>query len=227
MRNVPKPKWALFCSRGVPNPASERQHQREARAAALASERRRLKAKGASEADIEMNLMEMDLTMTSQLSVFLDKVDADRLAAFTKKKPPSERVIWVMMDSGAANHVCDPVKHFGVFKLHTDNPGRKFVTATGEVVENKGEKRVRVQTTEGSVCNITFQCADVDMAVLSTRKLCQSGHEVLYQENGGLIIDTKSGQTTRFVQRGGVYYVKLRVLRPSEAERAADFARQA
>ena len=78
----------------------------------------------------------------------------------------------------------------------------------------------------GSVCNVAVQCADADMAVLSNRKLCQSGHKVLYKEKGGLIIDTRTGQTTKFIQRGGVYYLKLRVLRPSERERAEGFARQ-
>ena len=88
-------------------------------------------------------------------------------------------------------------------------------------------KHTRVRTAEGSVCNVVFQCADVDMPVLSTRKLCQSGHEVLYRENDGLIIDVKTGQTTRFIQRGGVYYLKLKVLRPNDEERAAGFVRPA
>ena len=91
----------------------------------------------------------------------------------------------------------------------------------------KGEKHTRIRTSEGSICNVTFQCADVDMPVLSTRKLCESGHEVLYKHNGGLIIDTKTGQTTKFVMRAGVYYLKLRVLKPAGHERAAGFGRQA
>ena len=40
-------------------------------------------------------------------------------------------------------------------------------------------------------------------------------------------IDTKSGQTTKFVQRGGVHYLKLRVLKPGAHERAEGFGRQA
>ena len=93
----------------------------------------------------------------------------------------------MMMDSGAANHVCDPARNCSDFNVHTDKPRKKFVTATGEVVPNQGEKHTRVRTSEGSVCNVTFQCAKVDMPVLSTRKLCQSGHDVLYRANGGMI----------------------------------------
>ena len=59
------------------------------------------------------------------------------------------------------------------------------------------------------------------MPVLSARTLCGTGHEVLYRKLGCAIIDTKTGQTTKFIQRAGVYYLKLRVLRPASRERAA------
>ena len=188
---------------------------------------RKLKAKGLSDMDIAEQLMDLDIHATNSLSVFLEQDTREKLSAFTSKSNDKEHTVWVMMDSGAANHVCDPTRHFIDFKLHIDRPGRKFVTATGQVVPNMGEKHTRVCTSEGSVCNVTFQCATVDMPVLSTRKLCESGHEVLYQRNGGIIIDIKSGQTTKFVMRAGVYYLKLRVLRPASRERAAGSGRQA
>ena len=89
------------------------------------------------------------------------------------------------------------------------------MTATGEIIPNMGERRVRVVTGEGRKCSITFQVAKVDTPVLSTRKLTECGHDVLYQQHGGVIIDNATGQRTKFVQRGGVYYVKLKVLTPT------------
>ena len=192
----------------------------------LNDERRRLKSKGLSDLEIAEHLMQADLELTERLSPLLEQRAAQRLATFRRKDSERESVIWVLMDSGAANHVCD-VKHFELFKLHNDRPGREFVTATGEVVPNLGTKNTKVNTSEGSTCNITFQCAEEDMPVLSTRKLCEAGHEVLYTNNGGLVIDTKRGQTTRFIQRAGVYYLKLHVLRPAKHERAEGFGRQA
>ena len=107
------------------------------------------------------------------------------------------------------------------------SPGPRggFGTATGEVTQNVGERRVRVETESKSKCNLAFQCANVDTPVLSTRKLCQSGHEVTYRANGGVIRDLKTGQVTRVVQRGGVYYVRLKVLKPAGAEKAQGFPR--
>ena len=132
-----------------------------------------------------------------------------------------------MMDSGAANHVCNPKLHFLQYLISDDKTKarRDFVTATGQIIHNLGEKRVRVETERKSKCNIVFQCADVDIPVLSTRKLCQSGHEVTYRKNGGVILDRKSGQQTKFILRGGVYYVKLKVLRPGSPEKSMGFAR--
>ena len=208
-------------------PKTAAQEERESRREFMASARRKLKAKGLSDMEIAEALMELDIRATNSLSVFLDQDSHEKLATFTNKIKHREHIVWVMMDSGAGNHVRAPEKHVAEYTLHTDKPSNKFVTATGQVVPNKGEKHTRIRTSEGSICNVTFQCADVDMPVLSTRKLCESGHEVLYKHNGGLTIDTKTGQTTKFVMRAGVYYLKLRVLKPAGHERSAGLARQA
>ena len=81
-----------------------------------------------------------------------------------------------MMDSGAADHVCHPDRHFLSYAIRQDTPkhGRRFVTATGQIIDNMGERHARVKTGEGCNCNITFQVAKVDTPVLSTRKLSES-----------------------------------------------------
>ena len=72
-------------------------------------------------------------------------------------------------------------------------------------------KKVKVETELGLKCGITFQCADVDTPVLSTKLLAQTGHEVTYRKDCGDILDLKTGKRTKFVLRGGVYYIELKI----------------
>ena len=103
--------------------------------------------------------------------------------------------------------------------------GRMFQTATGEEIRNSGEKHVRLGTREGQASTINFQCAPVDVSILSVRKLTQCGHEVRFSEMGGEIIHLKTGHNTRFAVKNGVYYIKMKVLDLHEQERAASFTR--
>ena len=87
------------------------------------------------------------------------------------------------------------------------------------------KKHVRLGTREGQASTINFQCAPVDVPILSVKKLTQCGHEVRFYEHGGEIIHLKTGHRTRFAARDGVYYLKMKVLDPPEPDRAASFTR--
>ena len=100
------------------------------------------------------------------------------------------------------------------------------MTATRDIIETEGFKHVKIQTGQGLRCTITFQCARVDTPVLSTKMLCQADHEVTYTKDGGWILDLRTGNKTKLVLRGGVYYIKLHIMSPSSEEQAADFHRQ-
>ena len=86
-------------------------------------------------------------------------------------------------------------------------------------------KKVKVETELGLKCGITFQCADVDTPVLSTKLLAQTGHEVTYRKDCGDILDLKTGKRTKFVLRGGVHYIKLNIRPPCDAEKDPSFVR--
>ena len=135
----------------------------------------------------------------------------------------------VMMDSGAGNHVCNPNVHVLAYKTNRNaasQSGRVFQTADGSEIRNLGEKHVRLRTTEGQSSTITFQCADVDTPILSTRRLALNGHEVRYYKNGGCIIHLKTGHRTKFIVYEGVYCIKLKELKPPANELNEGFGRQ-
>ena len=134
----------------------------------------------------------------------------------------------VMMDSGAGNHVCNPNIHVLDFKLHAtaaSKSGRVFQTADGTEIKNLGEKNVRLQTSEGQSSTITFQCADVDTPILSIRRLAMHGHEIRFTNKGGYILRLKTGHHTKVVIHEGVYFIKLKQLRPPANEQAEGVAR--
>ena len=135
----------------------------------------------------------------------------------------------VTMDYGAGSPACNPAMHVQADKTHQTSASKNgpvFQTADGTTTKNLGEKHVRLQTGEGQSSTITFQCADVDTPSLSTRRLALSGHEVRYYKNGGLIIHLKTGHRTKFVVYDGVYFIKLKELKPAANERDEGFGRQ-
>ena len=199
---------------------AEAQFQREA----ANRMKRKLEASGMSKAELGECMMDFHMS----LRPLRGQITAEKLAILDSQRQSKHepKFVWVMMDSGAANHVCDPRKHFMSFFTHNNTEGRKFVTATGEIIENEGFKNVKIQTEEGLKCTITFQCAKVDTPVLSTKMLCQADHEVTYTKDGGWILDLRTNKKTKVVLRGGVYYIKLHIMKPSSEEQAADFHRQ-
>ena len=71
--------------------------------------------------------------------------------------------IEVVMDSGAAESVApsDMAPWVPIKESDGSRAGRKFFSASGEVLQNLGEKMVSVYTNEGMPAQATFQVADV------------------------------------------------------------------
>ena len=61
---------------------------------------------------------------------------------------------------------------------------------------------------------------------LSTRRPALNGHEVRYDKNGGYIIQLKTGHRTKFVVYEGVYFIKLKELKPPTNELNEGLGRQ-
>ena len=71
----------------------------------------------------------------------------------------------------------------------------------------------------------TFEDADVDMPIMSVDELCANGElgsDVVFRRSEGVIVDVKSGTSSKFVRRTGVYFMKLFV--PRDRVTDVDFA---
>ena len=67
--------------------------------------------------------------------------------------------------------------------------------------------------------------ADVEMPILSTHELARHKNKLEYDEHEGIIRNKETGETTKFVQRAGVYFVKLFFKKDIVADQASDFGR--
>ena len=93
--------------------------------------------------EIDERMMDFEIEAPS-LRPLLHKETVDRLAIIGKARSNRREpaYMWIMMDSGAANHVCDPSKHFLAYRTHTEGrAGKNFVTATRQIIPNLGEKK--------------------------------------------------------------------------------------
>ena len=91
--------------------------------------------------------------------------------------------------------------------------GRKYVSASGEVLPNLGEKRVSVYTNEGIPAEATFQVADVTRPLCSIARVCDKGSTVVFTSTGGYIENSR-GQRTHFERKNNVYTMQFHALDP-------------
>ena len=138
---------------------------------------------------------------------------------------PTQSVIKVAIDSGAADHVINPldVPCHAVKPSAGSRAGKHFLAAGGHRIPNEGQLNL-VVTGEGFSGKVKsmFQAAAVTRPLLSVSKICDSGCKVLFDDQRAII--RKGGKNVgTFVRRGGLYVAELVVKDP---ERPADFPRQ-
>ena len=135
----------------------------------------------------------------------------------------NEEFIEVTVDSGAFDSVMNRrlARQCRLRPSEGSRNGVKYVAAAGAVIENEGEKHVRVEIEKGHVCNMIIQITEVSKALLSVGKICDAGYEVVFNTDGGKIIHRESGHVVNFRRIDGVYRLKLKVV----GEAASGFQR--
>ena len=136
---------------------------------------------------------------------------------------------WVMVDSGSGEHCLDAevkLPDHPIERSPGQEAGQTVETAGGHELHNLGQVRVEFETQEGLESDISFQHIKATTPILSVRKLVKRGHQVEFRRGGGSIIAAGSGQRMDFVERGGVYYIKLKIRPPVHVNRASGFIRR-
>jgi hypothetical protein len=138
---------------------------------------------------------------------------------------PTQPAIKVALDSGAADHVINPLDVPGhpVAPSSGSKAGRHFLAAGGHRIPNEVQVNLIVAG-EGFAGRVksTFQAAAVTRPLLSVSKICDSGCKVLFDDQRAII--RKNGRNVgTFVRKGGLYVAELAVKDPEKPE---DFTRQ-
>ena len=125
---------------------------------------------------------------------------------------PGEKLIEVVVDSGAVQSVAPPGLFPGTVEPSAmSRAGRTYRAANGSQIRNLGQVRVPFVSPEGHKCSFPFQVAEVEHALLSVGHLAAAGNKVELHDKGGLITNVASGRTMALTRRGGVYVLRLRV----------------
>ena len=96
--------------------------------------------------------------------------------------------------------------------------GMKYIAANGSPIGNHGQKTVKGFTDTWSTVNMTMQVADVNKVLASVKRICDAGNRVVFDKNGGKIIDEATGKVTELEEKNGTYIFNMWL--PRKKERA-------
>ena len=114
--------------------------------------------------------------------------------------------------SGVTSANCDQLLPEHQLRESKDGKrGVKYVSASGGIMENKGEAEIQLESTRGKQLHITFPNSDVIHPTISGRKLLRKGCEVYLKQTGGWI-KLPNGDKIDIVVHAGVLWVELRVV---------------
>ena len=100
--------------------------------------------------------------------------------------------------------------------------GLNYASATGDPSRTSGEQKLPLLTQEGSLRAMTFQAAPVDQALSSVKRMCSSGHMIVFDDNGSCVLNEMTGEAKWMREESGNYIMDLWVM-PNKGQ---GFARQ-
>ena len=108
------------------------------------------------------------------------------------------------VDSGAAETVIPHklVASYEIQDTEASRAGARYASATGQAIPNSGEQRLPLITTEGTLRFTTFQAAPVAKPLGSAKRMCTSGHRVVFDDEGSNIQNMTSDYDIIYVDDG-------------------------
>ena len=86
------------------------------------------------------------------------------------------------------------VQNHATQETDASRSGLNYASATGDPIPNLGEQKLPLLTQEGSLWAITFQPAPVDRALRSVKRMCSSGHMVIFDDDGSYVLNKMIGE---------------------------------
>ena len=139
-----------------------------------------------------------------------DKLNTVASVGGTSASPDSIknwRYVELLVDSGAVDNVGDP-RAFPEYKLRESDGSRNglhYLAANNGKIRNEGELNLSCRSDDGMPFKLKMQGAAVSRPILSVIRLTESGKDVVFKKNGGIIRDPETGVTARFKRKNGIY----------------------
>merc|ERR1712163_91820 len=111
------------------------------------------------------------------------------------------------IDSGAGENVMPGYMAPYTLVTKSTEAGVMYTAANGDMMPNRGCKRVKVTTQKGQLRTMNMQITDVNRALMSVAKICDAGHTVTFASEGGVIKNKKTGEKTSFRRENNVYRI--------------------
>ena len=128
---------------------------------------------------------------------------------------PGERLC--MVDSGSFIHAIDAENDLPDHEIQwlSEDESNKGVaeTACGGILRLLGLVKCTGEV-DGNEVSILWNHMKVKCPILSVLRLTKDRNEVIIREDGGEIINLKTGKRIPFFQHNGVYYLKLKINSP-------------
>ena len=120
------------------------------------------------------------------------------------------------VDSGAAETVIPHmlVQDHAIQETDGSRNGLNYAPATGDSIPNLVEQKPPLLTQEGSLRTMTFQAAPVDLALGSVKRMCSSGHMVVFDDDddGSYVLNKVTGEVNWMREESGDYIMDLWVM---------------
>ena len=139
-------------------------------------------------------------------------------------RPGRFEVLSAIVDSGATVPVMNPSTGSRYEVVAGSANGTEYEIASGDTLEDLGEKKTAVLTAEGTLRGYGSRCAEVTKALQSVRALVASGHAVCFGLGDGtehVIVNKETGETNAMRDDGINYLQDLLIVPPEDIERVA------
>ena len=124
-----------------------------------------------------------------------------------------------LVDSGSTVNAAWIAKHFPAYaalvkQTDASRRGDSATTACGKRLVNKGRCVVSGKVGDDSI-PVAFKDMEVEMPILSVRKMVKHDHEVKFHSKGGYIKNRSTKKTIPFYEYEGVYFLKMKIEDPA------------
>ena len=126
------------------------------------------------------------------------------------------QLLSMAVDSGAAETVIPHrlVTQHPIMPTRDSQTGLCYASATGQPIPNLGEQKLPLFTNEGTLRGMTFQAAPVSKPLGSVKRMCASGHRVVFDDDGSYIENKATGEINWLREEEGNYMLDAWIVPP-------------